>query len=37
MQYGDNLRALAAVGEGAQVVAVLHAALGSMASKLPVG
>ena len=30
-------RVAAAVGEGAQVVAVLHAALGSMASKLPVG
>jgi thioredoxin reductase (NADPH) len=34
---GSVKRVAAAVGEGAQVVAVLHAALGSMASNLPVG
>jgi thioredoxin reductase (NADPH) len=37
VRSGSVKRVAAAVGEGAQVVAVLHAALGSMASKLPVG
>jgi len=36
VRSGSVKRVAAAVGEGAQVVAVLHAALGSMASKLPV-
>jgi len=37
VRSGSVKRVAAAVGEGAQVVAVLHAALASMASKLPVG
>jgi thioredoxin reductase (NADPH) len=37
VRSGSVKRVAAAVGEGAQVVAVLHAALGSVASKLPVG
>jgi thioredoxin reductase (NADPH) len=37
VRSGSVKRVAAAVGEGAQVVAVLHAALGSIASKLPVG
>ena len=37
VRSGSVKRVAAAVGEGAQVVAVLHAALGSTASKLPVG
>ena len=37
VRSGSVKRVAAAVGEGAQVVAVLHAALASIASKLPVG
>jgi thioredoxin reductase (NADPH) len=37
VRSGSVKRVAAAVGEGAQVVAVLHAALASRASKLPVG
>jgi len=37
VRSGSVKRVAAAVGEGAQVVAVLHAALGSVASKVPVG
>jgi thioredoxin reductase (NADPH) len=37
VRSGSVKRVAAAVGEGAQVVAVLHAALASTASKLPVG
>jgi thioredoxin reductase (NADPH) len=37
VRSGSVKRVAAAVGEGAQVVAVLHAALGSIAGKLPVG
>jgi thioredoxin reductase (NADPH) len=35
VRSGSVKRVAAAVGEGAQVVAVLHAALGSIGSKLP--
>jgi len=35
VRSGSVKRVAVAVGEGAQVVAVLHAALASMASKLP--
>jgi len=37
VRSGSVKRVAAAVGEGAQVVAVLHAALGSVARKVPVG
>ena len=37
VRSGSVKRVAAAVGEGAQVVAVLHAALASMASRLPIG
>ncbi len=37
VRSGSVKRVAAAVGEGAQVVAVLHAALASMAGRLPVG